>query len=72
MSRWIMAIQEYDFSIKYCKASENKMADTVSRYPPVEQENYSATKNEIQISAIKYVLPNNLKILVLNNNMMKS
>ena len=37
------------------------MTDTVSRYPPVEQENYSATKNEIQILAIKYVLPDNLK-----------
>lgn len=61
MSRWIKAIQEYDFSIKYCKASENKMADTVSRYPLVEQENYSATKNKIEILASKYVLPDDLK-----------
>ena len=33
-----MAIQEYDFRIKSCKASGNKMADTVGRYLPVEQE----------------------------------
>ena len=33
-SRWIMAMQEYDFNIKYYKASDNKRADTLSRYPP--------------------------------------
>lgn len=60
MSRWIVAIQEYDFSIKYTKARENLIAYTVSHYPPVEQENYSDIKNEIQIFAIKYVLPDNL------------
>ena len=32
----------------------------------VEQENYSATKYEIQILAIKYVLPDNLKTQLKN------
>ena len=56
-----MAIQEYDFSIKYCKASENKTADTLSRYPPIIEEQYSSTRNEVQILAIKYALPEELK-----------
>ena len=42
----------------YCKTSDNKMADILSRYPPVEQENYSCDKNEVQILAVKYALPN--------------
>lgn len=42
-----MATQEYDFTIKYCKLSDNKMADTLSRYPPVEQEHYSCDRNEV-------------------------
>ena len=42
ISRWIMAIQEYDFTIKYCKASENKTADTLSRYPPVMEERHAS------------------------------
>ena len=33
--------------IIYC--GENKMPDKVSRYPPVEQEQYSSIKNEVQI-----------------------
>ena len=61
ISRWIMAIQEYDFSIKYCKASENKIADTLSRYPPIIEEQYSSTRNEVQILTIKYALPDELK-----------
>ena len=36
-------------SIKYCKTSDSKMADTVSRYLPVEQEQYSYIINEVQI-----------------------
>ena len=34
MTRWIMTIQEYDFTIRYIKASNNKIADTLSRYAP--------------------------------------
>ena len=66
MTRWIMAIKEYDFSIKYCKASENKMANTVSRYPPVEQEKYSAVKKKFKILAVKYVLSDNFKTQLKN------
>ena len=61
ISRWIMAIQEYDFTIKYCKASENKTADTLSRYPPVMEERHSSNNNEIQILAVKYKIEDNLK-----------
>ena len=67
-SRWIMVIQEYDFSIKYCKASENKIADTLSRYPPIIEEQYSSTRNEVQILATKYVLFDALKTRLKNIN----
>ena len=62
----------YDFSIKYCKASDNKMADKLGRYPSAQQENYSCERYEIQILAAKYVLPNEaetvLKTLAWTNN----
>ena len=32
--------------------NDNKMADTMSRYPPVE--NYSCDKNGVKILAVKY------------------
>ena len=63
-----MAMQEYDFNIKYCKTSDNKMTITLSRYPPVQQETYTSDKNEIQILAVKYALPNELKSLLKNIN----
>ena len=44
------------------------MADTLSRYPTVQQETYTSDKNEIQILAIKYALPNELKSLLKNIN----
>lgn len=61
ISRWIMAIQEYDFSIRYCKGSENQVADTLSRYPQEIEEKHTASREEIQILAVKYNISANLK-----------
>lgn len=60
MSRWIIAIQEYDFSIKYCKASDNKTADILSRYPPVVEERMVSKNQGIQILAVKYKFPDDI------------
>ena len=31
--RWSLRLQEYDFSVKYIKGKDNKLADSLSRYP---------------------------------------
>ena len=33
ITRWILAIQDYDFDIVYCKGRDNVVADVFSRYP---------------------------------------
>ena len=57
LTRWVLAIQEYSFTIKYCKGSENTTADTLSRYPPVEREEvYEATDDELRVLNIQYTV----------------
>lgn len=60
MTRWIIAIQEYDFTIKYCKASNNKVADTLSRYAVEHIEEHQRNPEEVKILNIKYQLPINV------------
>ena len=36
--RWILAIGEYSFTIKYCKGKDNSVADILSRYVTEECE----------------------------------
>ena len=43
LTRWIMAIQDYDISIEYCPGKNNLVADTLSRLP--EQENATKMSN---------------------------
>lgn len=33
LTRWILYLQEYDFEIRYCRGSENVVADALSRAP---------------------------------------
>lgn len=33
LTRWILCIQEFDFNVIHCPGSENRIADTLSRYP---------------------------------------
>lgn len=55
-----MAIKEYDFTIKCCKASENKIADTLSRYSPIVHESFTSKNTEMQILSVQCHLPNQL------------
>lgn len=66
MLRWINAIQEDDFTIKYCEASYNKTIDTLSRYQPVIEEIFASKNNEVKILAINYKYPNELKVTITN------
>lgn len=61
MTRWIMAIQEYNFTIKYCKAIDNKTADTLSRYISEHTEEHKHDPNEVQILQMKFNLPETTK-----------
>ena len=61
----MLAIQEYSFTIKYCKGSENTTADTLSRYPPVEKEEvYEAADDELRVLNMQYtVAPEAINVL---------
>ena len=34
LSRWVLAMQEYQFTVEHCKGKDNIVSDTLSRYPP--------------------------------------
>ena len=44
LTRWTMAIQDYDISIEYCPGKNNLVSDTLSRLP--EEENASRMANK--------------------------
>ena len=54
ITRWILAIQEYDFEILHCKGSENIVADILSRYPEDSQMDRPMDYDEeLEINAIE-------------------
>ena len=61
MTRWIMAIQEHAFIIKYCKTTKNRVADIRSRYAPVKKEKHIRENTDVRIISIKYESPQELK-----------
>ena len=67
MTRWILAIQEYDFDIVYCKGSENIVADILSRDPEDLQDHAPMdTNEELEINNINITLSRLLKKQLLN------
>ena len=59
LTSWILAIQEYQFEIQYCKAKDNLVADVLSRNPPsennMETDNIKCSSNDIGIYAVKHI-----------------
>ena len=59
LTRWILAIQEYQFEIQYCKVKDNLLADVLSRNPPSENNmdtvNIKSSSTDIGIYAVKHV-----------------
>lgn len=56
LTRWILYLQEYDLSVQYCPAAENKVSDTLSRYPPDRKDigrNTMPKDNIIEVSFMK-------------------
>lgn len=52
--RWSTRLMYYDFNIEYCKGSENRVADALSRLPL--QNNNSTTLDEEIVSLITTVV----------------
>ena len=53
ITRWILAIQEYDFDIIHCKGRDNIMADILSRHPEdMDKEESIDQTEELEINLI--------------------
>lgn len=68
LTRWILYIQEFDFKIEYFRGAQNKVADTLSRYPCDLGENEPQMPNHhvielaaIQLNEIEKKLRRNIK-----------
>ena len=65
--RWILAIGEYSFTIKYCKGKDNIIADTLSRYVTEKcEEVYEKNHNVLQLLPIKFTIDNDIKHMLKN------
>lgn len=53
LTRWILAIQEFDFEITHCKGTENITADTLSRITPVDYNSTPNTPIELTLNYIQ-------------------
>lgn len=56
-----MVIQECDLAVKYSKATEHKVADTLSRSAPVVGEKHIHEVTDVKIIEMKYEIPLELK-----------
>lgn len=62
LTRWILAIQEYDFDIQHCKGKENIVADILSQNPTeISGQENMYNNEEIVIHEIKLTLSKNNK-----------
>ena len=51
-ARWLVSLQDMDFSIHYVKGIDNVLADLMSRPAGVNKSSYAQLHNDIQINAI--------------------
>ena len=65
--RCILAINEYSFTIKYCKGKDNIIADTLSQYIKDEcEEVYESEKKEVRLLSIKFKENDEIKQMLKN------
>jgi hypothetical protein len=55
LARWILAIQEYNFTIKHCKGVENITADTLSRMDNPSEPSLNHSPRELEILYIRNI-----------------
>lgn len=65
LMRWILVISEYSFTLKYCKGKDNTIADTLSRYIPLE-ENYTADDMNPKVMSIEFSMEEDTRELLRN------
>uniref|UniRef100_A0A1B6H1P7 RNA-directed DNA polymerase n=1 Tax=Cuerna arida TaxID=1464854 RepID=A0A1B6H1P7_9HEMI len=56
LTRWILAIQEYNFEIEHCKGADNQTADTLSRITHPQPSHPQQHQQDLIISYIKKVI----------------
>ena len=66
LTRWILAIQDYNITIEHCPGKDNVAADVLSRqHPETNWEKKEKDTTQLYINALKYEclkeLKNNLK-----------
>lgn len=52
MTRWILAIQEFDFTVQHCKGRDNVVADVLSRYPEDADSDTDNRRAEFDINKL--------------------
>ena len=62
--RWILAIGEYSFTIKYWKGKDNSVADILSRY--VTEEREEIYNKEVRLLPIRFETNNDVKRMLQN------
>lgn len=66
LTRWILAIQDYNFNIVHCKGSDNPVADTLSRLCPTNREDPSNHSEELVVSHIQRIQDPDLQNELIN------
>ena len=61
LTRWILAIQDYDITIEHCPGKENIAADLLSRQHPEKDWEKGRDITQITINALKYEWPSELE-----------
>ncbi|KAL4090858.1 hypothetical protein QTP88_025623 [Uroleucon formosanum] len=64
LTRWALALQEFDFTIEHIPGKENRAADTLTRYPRIGE---NGMDNKICINKIEPTLFSKELINLLNN-----
>ena len=62
LTRWILAIQDYDITMEHCPGKENVVADQLSRLHPGKEWENNENITQIRINALKYTSSDELRM----------